>query len=91
MKDRTGALLAVKNRCSFCYNTIFNPHPLSLLGNEELVGQMGLGRLRLAFTIENAEEVSAALGAFVQAFINGEAAEPPFRDFTRGHFKRGVE
>ena len=25
MKDRTGALLPVKNHCDFCYNTIYNP------------------------------------------------------------------
>ena len=32
LKDRTGKLLSVKNHCRFCYNTIYNPSPLSLLG-----------------------------------------------------------
>ena len=44
LKDRTGAMLPVKNHCRFCYNTIYNPSPVSLLGNEDLIRRMGLAR-----------------------------------------------
>ena len=91
MKDRTGALLPVKNHCSFCYNTIYNPAPLSLLGSEKLVGRLMPDRLRLQFTVEGTEQTEKVLDAFIGSFVYGRDVEAPFRDFTRGHFKRGVE
>lgn len=91
MKDRTGALLPVKNHCSFCYNTIYNPAPLSLLGSEKLVGRLMPDRLRFQFTVEGTEQTEKVLDAFIGSFVYGRDVEAPFRDFTRGHFKRGVE
>ena len=40
---------------------------------------------------ETGEETKAVLNAFAAEFIRGENAEPPFTEFTRGHFRRGVE
>ena len=91
LKDRTGAMLPVKNHCRFCYNTIYNPSPVSLLGNEDLIRRMGLARIRLQFTVEDAQQTGKVLEAFSASFMGGKAIEPPFKDFTRGHFKRGVE
>lgn len=91
MKDRTGAMLPVKNHCSFCYNTIYNPLPLSLLGNEAVIHCLGIGRVRLQFTVESKEQTAQVLEAFARAFIDRETAAFPFKNFTRGHFKRGVE
>ncbi|MGN0372906.1 MAG: DUF3656 domain-containing protein [Enterocloster sp.] len=91
MKDRTGAMLPVKNRCRFCYNTIYNPLPLSLLGSREEMQMLGIGGVRLAFTVEEKEEVQQVLAAFSASFARGEEARTPFESFTRGHFRRGVE
>lgn len=91
MKDRTGAMLPVKNRCRFCYNTIYNPLPLSLLGSREEIQMLGIGGVRLAFTVEEKEEVQQVLAAFSASFARGEEARTPFESFTRGHFRRGVE
>lgn len=91
MKDRTGKDLPVKNHCRFCYNTIYNPSPLSLLGQENLIRRLAPGALRLAFTLETTEQMKAVLDAFADQFLHGEETRDPFKDFTRGHFKRGVE
>ena len=91
LKDRTGAMLPVKNHCRFCYNTIYNPSPVSLLGSEDLIRRMGLARIRLQLTVEDAQQTGKVLEAFSSSFLRGEMKEPPFKDFTRGHFKRGVE
>lgn len=91
MKDRTGAMLPVRNHCVFCYNTIYNPSPTSLLGNEELVKRIGAGSVRLSFTLEDEGRTKALLDAFSNAYFHGETTEAPYKDFTRGHFKRGVE
>lgn len=91
MKDRTGAMLPVKSHCNFCYNTIYNPVPVSLLGSRDLIRQMGPGRIRLQFTVEDGQQTGKVVEAFSKYFLKGEMAEPPFKDFTRGHFKRQVE
>ena len=91
MKDRTGKELPVKNFCRFCYNTIYNPSPLSLLGQEKLVSRLQPGALRLAFTMESPEQMKEILDAFADHFLHGEDTKDPLKDFTRGHFKRGVE
>ena len=91
MKGRTGARLPVQNHCAFCYNTILNPLPVSLHGCADSVKRLAPEGLRLCFTIETGEETKAVLNAFAAEFIRGENAEPPFTEFTRGHFRRGVE
>ena len=91
MKDRTGALLPVKNHCAFCYNTIYNTSPVSLLGSEAVIRKLGITTLRLNFTTENEEEVSRIVRAFGDSFLRELPVAQPFKDFTRGHFKRGVQ
>lgn len=94
MKDRTGKLLPVKNHCVFCYNTIYNPSPLSLLQEEKTVRGLGIRNLRMKFTIEDGKEANAILTAFYDRWNpDGEPSGDGegFRDFTRGHFRRGVE
>lgn len=91
MKDRPEARLPVQNHCAFCYNTILNPLPVSLHGCADSVKRLAPEGLRLCFTIETGEETKAVLNAFAAEFIRGENAEPPFTEFTRGHFRRGVE
>lgn len=91
LKDRKGKEFPVKNHCIFCYNTIYNACPVSLLGEEKTVKKIGPGSLRLQFTIESAKEVKEVIEAFTDGFFRGKTVDQPFGDFTRGHFKRGVE
>lgn len=91
MKDRTGKELPVKNQCRFCYNTIYNPSPLSLFGQKKLIDRLHPGALRLAFTMETPDQTKEILDAFAEHFLHGEDGKDPLKDFTRGHFKRGVE
>ena len=91
MKDRTGARLPVQNHCAFCYSTILKALHVSLHGCADSVKRLAPEGLRLCFTIETGEETKAVLNAFAAEFIRGENAEPPFAEFTRGHFRRGVE
>lgn len=91
MKDRTGKELPVKNHCRFCYNTIYNPSPLSLLGQEKLVRKLAPSVLRLSFTMETKQQMKELLNAYADQFRYGRNAEVVLKDFTRGHMKRGVE
>ena len=94
IKDRTGKELPVYNHCAFCYNTIYNPMPLALLGMEDTVRRIRPAALRLAFLKETPEEVSAVVRAYGDAFLRGGEGRLPAAisaSFTRGHMKRGVE
>jgi putative protease len=91
MRDRTGKDLMVKNHCRFCYNTIYNPSPLSLLDQEKLIRRLGPEALRLQFTREQEETTEAVIQSFAESFVHGKIIKPLNMDFTRGHFKRGVE
>lgn len=91
MKDRTGASLPVQNQCAFCYNTILNPLPVSLHGCGGSIRRLAPQGLRLCFTMESQDETKEVLDAFSGDLIRGEEKEPPFKEFTRGHFRRGVE
>lgn len=91
LKDRMGKELPVKNHCTFCYNTIYNASPLSLLGSEKQIEGMCPASIRLQFTTETANETRQILQAFISCYLKKEQWEMPLEEFTRGHFKRGVE
>ena len=48
-----------------------------------------MGRLRLDFTVESLEETKQILSQFSSIYLNQSPEEISF-DYTRGHFKRGV-
>ena len=47
--------------------------------------------MRLNFTTETKEETGRIIRAFADGFVYGGQPVQPVRDFTRGHFKRGVQ
>ena len=94
LKDRKEMRFPVVNQCRFCYNTIYNSAPLSLLGLSGQVAGLKPAAIRLNFTAEEPDAVGEILDAFFEEYEMGEkAAEPAVlkNQFTRGHFKRGVE
>ena len=90
LKDRKGKEMPVRNQCRFCYNTIYNESPMSLLGLSDEVERFDPSVLRLNFTIEDRMETEKVLTAFHAEYMEGGKAAP-LANFTRGHFKRGVE
>lgn len=94
MRDRKGKEFPVKNHCRFCYNTIYNSSPLSLLSERRMIERLKPSVLRLSFTTEDSEQIRQVIRAFADEFIlhKGEASDrEAVREFTRGHFKRGAE
>lgn len=90
LKDRKNMKFAVKPVCTECYNVIYNSQPLSLLNFRSQVASLNPGSLRLTFTLENASQTRKVLECFEKNYIENVPVED-FADFTRGHFKRGVE
>lgn len=72
-----------------CYNIIYNSIPYGLLKEKEQVERLGLHSLRISFTTEKAEQAVRIFEEFKGVYLDG--ANPPKRDYTKGHFKRGAE
>ena len=91
LKDRYNRDMPVKNKCEFCYNTIYNSLALSTLGISDSVKSLGVNIIRLYFTTESSKECVLIIERYIECFImdikTGEFSE----NFTRGHLKRGVE
>lgn len=84
--DRMGKEFPVYTNCRHCYNVIYNSVPLSLhkkVSREE-------GKYRLDFTTEDARETKRILQFFCNIYQKKEE-NPPYREYTTGHEKRGVE
>lgn len=91
LKDRMGKDMPVKNRCIFCYNTILNSLPLSSIGIKDSIKKLDVQAIRLMFSIENKEEVKKVLRAYIYGFIYEKEVTEPVENFTRAHFKRGID
>ena len=93
MRDRTGKDLPVKNRCTFCYNTIYNTTPLMLFGYGKELQKADFSSFRLNFTVESEEKVRQILAIYETVFYEGRKnlADVYQGEYTNGHYKRGVE
>lgn len=89
--DRLGKKFPVAACCTDCYNTILNSVPLCLIDAAEEAAGLGISRVRLDFTIEGGKETEQIARAFTAAYEEGKTAALPLAEFTRGHFKRGVD
>lgn len=91
LRDRKGKAFPVKNQCRFCFNTIYNESPLSLLGLSAEAARLSPAAYRIALTLEDGETAKRVLRSFYEEYMEGKKQAPPSGNFTRGHFKRGVE
>ena len=84
LTDRYKKKFPVKNHCAFCYNTIHNGEPMILWDKVTALKGEKPDMLRLDFHVEDSNQVRKILQNFREKTV-------PERDFTRGHFNRGVE
>lgn len=91
ISDRYKKRFAVRRCCRYCYNVIYNSAPLFLADQAEEIRRLAPGEIRLDFTAETREEVRGVAKLYADAFIRRKALTPPEREYTRGHFKRGVK
>ena len=90
LTDRYQKVFPVYLNCTHCYNVIYNSLPLSLHGNLEKMAGMGIRTFRLDFTTETGG-AAAEIIRFFQDMLTSGKGKLPCRDYTKAHFKRGVE
>lgn len=93
LKDRYAKIFPVKNNCRECYNVIYNTSPLFLLHHQQELQRLAPEAVRLHFTVENKQGMEQVFELYRQAFQENRKISPEqyFKDYTNGHFKRGVE
>ena len=90
LTDRYHNIFTVVQNCIHCYNILYNTVPLSLHGRfEEIRNKGGYHKLRLDFSIESNAQTSAIIEYYLST--GNEPKEFPCKEFTNGHYKRGVE
>ena len=85
LKDRKNEEFLVTTD-KFCRSYIYNNSPINLIGNMEEIKKLRVQSLRLDFIDESYEEIIHVMRQFKEEKWQGD-----FNNYTRGHFKRGVE
>ena len=93
MKDRYQKEFRGVCSCEFCYNTIYNTLPTSLLKEKEKAEKLGVKAYRLSFTTETQQETEKIVRAFVDVYLRGQKPDRQMQteETTKGHIQRGVE
>ena len=94
LKDRLGKEFPVVANCAHCYNIIYNTTPLSLHQAMDEMQRMQAKAIRLSFTVESGAECRKIVDGFSGALFEKEEEALFYlqnKEYTNGHFKRGVE
>ena len=86
--DRYNKQFPVTLSCKYCTNIIYNSVPLSL--HKELESFSSQVIKKIHFTTENREETKKILKFFLK-IAGEELTDPPFKEYTTAHEKRGVQ
>lgn len=91
LKDRIGRSMRVVSNCSGCYNLIYNSFVLNLLTEMKHISGLHPDSLRLEFTSESVHDIKKILQQFCSAVFENKTVTMSEKNFTKGHFNRGVE
>ena len=98
LKDRMNMRFPVRTHCSICTNVIYNSLPLRIFDEWEKCRETGAGAFCLRFSIEDAKQTERILQQLQENLFDGagpagekKAGSLAGEQFTRGHFRRGVE
>ncbi len=85
LKDRKGVEFSI-NTDKYCRSYIYNNVPVNLISNIDEIRKNNIFSFRLDFIDENYEETIEVLNNYIEKNWQGD-----FKNYTRGHYKRGVE
>lgn len=94
LTDRYKNQFLIAQNCKHCYNILYNTVPMSLHGQIKGIMAENFQAYRLDFSIESQEETKQIVQYYSKLWKQKEIEtlkEFPVKDFTNGHYKRGVE
>ncbi len=90
LKDRYKTDFRIQTKCPYCYNIIWNSVPLSLHKERKLISRLHPRYLRLQFSLESSEEAKQIVRFYTES-KDCQQEISILKEYTKGHFKRGVE
>ena len=91
IKDRKNKKFAIKNNCTYCYNTIYNTSPIYIIDKTTEVLSLAPQKVRIILTQEDKSIAKNVIEDAIKAYVKRDNVENSLKDFTRGHFLRGVD
>ena len=98
LKDRKGKVFPVLNNCNDCLNTIYNADILDLSDEIDVIKDLGIRKVRINLTSENARETGNIIDMITGKIKDGRCRTGQDTSgrsydvsYTKGHFNRGVE
>lgn len=91
LKDRFEKEYSCWNRCRYCYNQIYETVPVSLHEYAEEILDMKAQSFRVEFLQETEQEAKEILLFFVNTFIERKHSKCPIKEYSTGHFRKGVK
>ncbi|MCH4191169.1 MAG: hypothetical protein LKF52_02590 [Butyrivibrio sp.] len=92
LEDRMSHLMPVSCICRYCYNVIWNHLPLSLHRQMDEIRKTDIANIfRMDFTTEDKKQTENVLTFWNEIIQKRQMGNPPYEDYTTGHFRRGVE
>lgn len=89
LTDRKKVRFPYRAECRYCTNVIYNSVPLSLFKEIDEIERLRPEALRLMFTFEKAETAAAIIKAYLGR--DTEELNRLIPEYTKGHFRKGVE
>ena len=89
LKDRKNARFPVEANCNNCGNIIYNSVPVCLMS--EKLDSLKVRGYRIHITDENQSEINNIFDMYKHFMGDSNAQYYDLKEFTYGHFKRGVE
>ncbi len=87
LEDRLNKPFPIYCDCRYCYNVIYNTVPLSL--HKYIEKLIKRGNIRLDFTNETFEETQDVMKYFIS--LMNSYKDPYYKDYTTGHYRRGID
>ena len=91
LTDRQHKHFYAYNECEFCYNKIYNGLPTMLLDKKKELLNLNPVSLRLHFTMESENVMRKLIELYESIYVYHEPEKNILKEFTRGHFTRGIE
>ena len=88
--DRRSEHMPVYNHCKYCYNTILNAKPLSLVVISDEINKLDISSIRICLTTEHGDSIRHIIEDAISAYKYKKNISDTISDYTRGHIKRGI-
>ena len=91
LTDRQKKHFYVYNECDFCYNKIYNGLPTILFDKKKEIFSLNPASVRIHFTMESPSMIRHILSSYEKIYEGQSMEKDILKEFTRGHFTRGIE